>query len=441
MKETKKKVTDFFKKYEMDYEDIDMEKNLDTFMGEMQKGLEGKDSSLEMIPTYIETDKEVPTNEPVIVMDAGGTNFRAAMVHFNKDKQPVIEDSEVYCMPGVDEEVSNKEFFETIAGYVSDIVDRSSNIGFCFSYPTEISPNKDGRLIRFTKEIKTREVRGRMIGENLKVALASIGCKDSKHVVILNDTVTTLLAGRTVSSDRKFDSHVGFILGTGTNCAYIESNKNITKKSDLDPTKSQIINIESGGFAKGPMGTIDKQFDKSTKNPGEQKFEKMISGAYLGPLSLMIIHKAVQEKLFSPVTCERLNDLSELTTKDVNDFLHQPKSRNNPLSAAVTNLSDESTNIDSATLLSLIERVIERAAKLTAINLSSAVLKSGKGHDLACPVCIVAEGTTFYKLHRFKSKVEFYLKKYLEDRKNIYCDIVNVENATLIGAAIAGLTN
>jgi len=89
----------------------------------------------------------------------------------------------------------------------------------------------------------------------------------------------------------------------------------------------------------------------------------------------------------------------------------------------------------------LIDRLIERAAKLTAINLSSVVIKSQKGKNPCFPVCIVAEGTTFYQLKSLKQRVEYYLKTYLEDRKNRYYEIVNVDNATLIGAAIAGLTN
>ena len=87
------------------------------------------------------------------------------------------------------------------------------------------------------------------------------------------------------------------------------------------------------------------------------------------------------------------------------------------------------------------DALIERAAKLTAINLSSVALKSGKGHNPARPICIVAEGTTFYRLKSFRQKIEYYLKQYLVERKHVYYEIVNVDNATLIGAAIAGLTN
>ena len=68
-------------------------------------------------------------------------------------------------------------------------------------------------------------------------------------------------------------------------------------------------------------------------------------------------------------------------------------------------------------------------------------MKGQKGENPCAPVCIVAEGTTFYELKSLKSKVEFYLKSYLENKKQRYYELVNIENATLIGAAIAGLTN
>jgi hexokinase len=441
------KAGDFLKRHRMHPDQVDMDECCRIFLEDMESGLTGHPSSLEMIPTYIETEKEVSTDKPVVVIDAGGTNFRVAVVHFNKDKQAVIENRLLYDMPGIDKEVSKERFFEIMAGYVSDVVGKSPNIGFCFSYPAQIQPNRDGRLIRFSKEIKAPEVQGQLIGENLNAALAAIGVEEPKHIVILNDTVTTLLAGRAASlgplprrasgdagAGKNYDSYVGFILGTGTNCAYIESNKNITKKPDLDPTKSQIINIESGGFGKAPLGSIDIEFDKSTKNPGEHTFEKMISGAYLGPLSLLTIRKAVKENLFNAVTGKKLSGIHELSTKDISDFLNQQKEPANSLAIAVA-------REDIDLMVELLEKIVERAAKLTAINLSSAALKSGKGRDPNRPVCIVAEGTTFYKLHNLKSQVEHYLKQYLEGQRGIHYEIISVENATLIGAAIAGLTN
>jgi hexokinase len=437
VEEIRSKVIDFLKKYGMDYEDIDIDTSCNIFLDQMQKGLAGEDSSLQMIPTYIETGKDVPANEPVIAVDAGGTNFRVATVYFDRSGKPILENLKSYSMPGLKEEVSRESFFRTMAGYLEPVVNSSPNIGLCFSYPAEIFPNKDGRLIRFSKEIMAREVEGEMIGENLVAAIRQLGCDADKHIVLLNDTVTTLLAGRAAFRDRTLSTYIGFILGTGTNCCYIEQNRNITKKKDLDPAKTQIINVESGSFAKAPRGTLDLQFDESTLNTGMSTFEKMISGAYLGPLCLHCARAAGGDGLFSSAVAKNLSSIGEIDTKDIDEFMYHPKGAGNRLASAC----GEGTEKDVVTLYYLIDGLIERAAKLTAINLSSVTLKSGHGKDPTSPVCIVAEGTTFYELKSLKTRVEYYLKEYLEDKRHRHYEIVNIENATLVGAAIAGLTN
>ena len=436
MKEIKNKVNQFLKANDMQHEDIDMDEFCEIFMQEMLRGLEGQDSSLAMIPTYIEVGKKIPADKPVIVLDAGGTNFRIATVYFDDEGKPVIENYIQERMPGIDREISKKEFFGTIVDYMNNVIDISSNIGFCFSYPTEILPNKDGRLIRFCKEVKAKEVEGELIGENLITAIVAAGYKGGKQVVILNDTVATLLAGMSAFPNKVYDSYIGFILGTGSNCCCIESNQNIKKKTGLEPNREQIINIESGSFGKAPRGLIDMELDNSTLDPGRYTFEKMFSGAYFGPLCLKAIQKAADQELFSKEVSKNILALEKLETKEVNNFLQYPQG-NNPLALCCKKGNAE----DCAALWYIPDALIERSAKLTAGLLSSVVLKTGKGQNPFAPVCITAEGTTFYHLKSLKLMFEHYLKNFLEKQHDRFVEIVAVENATLIGAAIAGLTN
>jgi len=453
MREIRDKVRLFLKDNGMYYEDIDMDACCDIFMQEMQAGLAGKKSSLAMIPTYIEVSKEIPAGKSVIVLDAGGTNFRVATVYFGDPRQPqagaVIENFVRKPMPGLDKEAGKEEFFETIVEYMAGVVDVSSSIGFCFSYPTEILPSKDGRLIRFCKEVKAKQVEGELIGENLVTAIEAAGYKGSKRIVILNDTVATLLAGqakglvrfeppfgRSAFPNRVFDSYIGFILGTGSNCCYIESNHNIPKKSDLETDREQIINVESGSFQKAPRGKIDLMLDESTLDPGRYTFEKMFSGAYLGALCLKTLQKAGREGLVSKAVTEELLALKDLETKDVNSFMYYPEG-DNPLAVSCSRGHEQ----DCIAVWYLLDALIERAAKLVAFLLSSVVLKTDRGKNPCAPVCITAEGTTFYELKSLKTKVEYYLKSFLEETHNRFVEIVSAKNATLIGAAIAGLTN
>ena len=453
MSEIRDKVRRFLKDNGMYHEDIDMDAYCDIFMQEMQGGLAGKKSSLAMIPTYIEVGKDIPAGKRVIVLDAGGTNFRAATVYFDDPRQPqagaVIENFVQKPMPGLDKEAGKEEFFATIVEYMADVVDVSSSVGFCFSYPTEILPSKDGRLIRFCKEVKAKQVEGELIGENLVGAIEAAGYKGKKRVVILNDTVATLLAGqaeglvrikppfgRSAFPNRAFDSYIGFILGTGSNCCYIESNRNITKKADLQPDREQIINVESGTFGKAPRGKIDLKLDESTLDPGRYTFEKMFSGAYLGTLCLKTLQEAGRQGLFSKAVTEELLALKDLETKDVNSFLYFPEG-DNPLAMSCSSGREQ----DFIAVWHLLDALIERAAKLVAFLLSSVVLKTDKGKNPCTPVCVTAEGTTFYELKSLKTKIDCYLKSFLEGTHNRFIEIVSAENATLIGAAIAGLTN
>ncbi|UCG49162.1 MAG: hypothetical protein JSU94_05135 [Phycisphaerales bacterium] len=437
MKNSKGKVRDFLKNKGMDPADIDIDRTCRLFLDEMDKGLAGRKSSLAMLPTYIETESRIPRNTPVIVMDAGGTNFRVATVAFGNGGKAAIENFRLFKMPGSAGKVSKEEFFRTMAGYIKHVARISESVGFCFSYPIEMFPSKDGRVLYFSKEIQAPHVQGQMIGENLNLAIAAAGLGPEKKMVLLNDTVAALLAGRADPSGRLFDTHIGFILGTGTNCSYVERNKNITKAKDLNPVGSQIINVESGAFGKAPRGTVDRKFDRSLTNPGVNVFEKMISGAYLGPVCMWTILAAAKAKLFSGATADRLAAITGLSTEDLSHFVYNPHGRDNVLSAALADADEQ----DAETLYRLVDRMIERAAKLTAINLSSVALKSGKGSNPTRPVCIVAEGTTYYHLTSLKQRVEYYLKQYLVDRKGVHYQTISVENATLIGAAIAGLTN
>lgn len=440
MEAAKQKVNEFLKKYGMDHESIDMEKNCKIFMEEMDKGLEGKKGSLEMIPTYITMSSEIPAQEPVIVMDAGGTNFRVAVVYFDHDKKPVIEDFKNYPMPGTHGEITKEEFFDKVVEYLKPVINKSNKIGFCFSYPTEILPNKDGRLIRFCKEVCVKGVEGELIGANLLEALKKAGYNDEKSIVLLNDTVATLLGGKAAYPHRIFDSYIGFILGTGTNTCYIEQNRNISKLPEVSASEgTMLINVESGAYAKMPRGAVDVEFDSTTVNPGQYAFEKMIAGAYQGGLMLTLFKKAAEDGLFSRGFAERISEIKVLASKDIDDFLYYPYSKGVVLAECCGVYATDESEKDRRVLYYLIDAIMERAAKAVAVNLSAVILKSGKGTNPLKPVCIAADGSTFYKSKLFRNKLDYYVKTYMNEQKGIYCEFVKADNSTLTGTAIAGL--
>ncbi len=421
----------FLKKHQLTASELDIQKLVNLFLEEMDAGLQGKKSSLMMIPTYIEADKELKPNQPVIAIDAGGTNFRTAKMYFDENMQLVTENLKSGKMPALDEELSKEEFFNEMASFLGEFKNEADKIGFCFSYAVEIYPNKDGKLLEWSKEVKAPEVIGEMIGKSMLEAMGT----PEKQLVLLNDTVATLLAGQAATAGKTYDTYIGFILGTGTNTCYIESNKNITKTSDLDLSKNQIINIESGNFDKTPRTDIDLLFDSQTKNPGRYTFEKMFSGGYFGGLCTTALKVAANEGILTEESKNRMNELDELTSEEVNKFVSGIDLDESPLTTVLV------SDADKAIAVEIIEAMIERAAKLVAANLAAVILKTGKAKTAEKPVLMTIEGTTFYKLKNFPEMFEGFLKEFLTGQNKRYYEIVEVENSSLVGAAIAGIVN
>ncbi|MFA6772255.1 MAG: hexokinase [Sphaerochaeta sp.] len=427
--------TAFLSKWGIEAASIDMKSLLATFLSEMEKGLENESgSSLKMIPTYTEVVSGLAKGEPVIVLDAGGTNFRTCLVTFDEQGLAHIEDFRKVSMPGVKEEVTAQQFFSTFADEVERLIDKSDKIGFCFSYAAAITEDHDGIPLVFSKEIKAPEVIGKKVGASLLSELARRGYDVSKKkVAVLNDTVATLLAGQGAPSDTDYSGYIGFILGTGTNTAYVERNSNISKLGLFDG-KSQIINIESGNFDFCP-GRLDREYFDSTKHPEQYHLEKMISGAYLGPLSTLVIQKAIAEGVLSSTFAKRFAQLGTVSTTVMSNYLEMPFNSNYALVACCEGNED-----DAIALWMIIDAVIARAAKLTAANLAATVIKSGAGTDPRKPVCINADGTTFYKTEYLKKYTEYYLHTYLQLEHKRYYRFVRIDDSPTIGAAIAGLS-
>ena len=265
-----------------------------TFLKEMEAGLKGEPSSLAMIPTYVSPSGDLKRDTPVAVLDAGGTNLRAGTVSFPTGAtEAKIEHLEKGSMPGTSAYVAPDDFYGTFAAHLERTKPfaADSAVGFCFSYACEAAPDGDAKLLHWTKQIQAPEIVGQWIGAELKKRLSFTPSK----LLVLNDTVTTLLAGKaTEKPGQRFSAYIGFILGTGTNVAYVQKTADIPKLAPGDYPTEMIVNSESGGFAKIAQSKFDAAMDAKSRDKGSQVFEKMIAGAYLGAIGLEIFKAAAK---------------------------------------------------------------------------------------------------------------------------------------------------
>ncbi|MDR1029989.1 MAG: hexokinase [Treponema sp.] len=430
-------LTDFARYYGFHYALIDPLGLVQDVLIDMERGLRGQRSSLPMIPAYISPVSRVPPGKTVIALDAGGTNLRAALVRFDDQGKALAQSSEKLPMPGTYGRVSAEQFFDKIAEVTAPLIEKAPDvegIGFTFSYPMEIIKDADGILLGFSKEVDAPEVIGKSIGHGLREALARRKIKAPKQIVLLNDTVATLLSGlASIPLQGGHGPVVGLILGTGINTAYPETS--IPKIGFASVSAPQIVVCETGTFAHRYMGILDREYDATTKNPGVYTLEKATAGAYLGPLTFHILKQAIRDGLLRFKKSEEFLAWPTVQTKDLNAFMQAPLAGKGPIGELFG--ADEGAGI--ATLVYLTSMVTERAACFSAAMVAAVVERVG-GYDPFAPVRIAVEGTTYLVYQGMRTALESYLHTMLVSGKKRFYVISPVEQASLFGAAVAALS-
>ena len=433
-------LSDFAHSYGFHYDNIDPVVIVKDVISEMEKGLNGKESSLPMIPAYISPVSRIIPGKTVIALDAGGTNLRAALVKFDNKGRAVTVDSRKSSMPGINGRLNAEAFFDGIAAVTAPLIEAATEkiegIGFCFSYNMEITKETDGILKAFSKEIDAPEVIGMAMGSGLREALARRNVKAPGRIVLLNDTVATLLSGLSelpVYGDEAGPT-VGFILGTGFNTAYPE--KCIPKIGFNSPGNPLIVVCESGNFTHRYMGKLDREFDSTTRTPGAYTLEKATAGAYLGPLSFHILCRAIKDGVISFNKSDEFLSWPTLQTRDLDVFLHEPLAK----TGLVGGLFGKDEKDAIASLVYMASIITERGSLLSAALLAAVVEKAGDDFDPFVPVRIAVEGTTFVVYRGMRSALESYLHVILNKEKPRSYIIAPVEQASLFGAAVAALS-
>jgi hexokinase len=359
-------------------------------------------------------------------------------------------------MPGTCGALAADAFFDSVAAFCAPLLDAPvDGAGFCFSYPMEMTADGDGVPLEFSKEVGLSDLLGRPIGAGLRDALARAGVKGAPRFTLLNDTVSTLLCAFTQGGARvpsKLDAAegqgdkggdrvnaaegpvIGMILGTGFNIAYCE--KDIPKigfRAD-EGTGGQAVVCESGAFRFRYQGVLDREFDAGTMYPGAFTTEKVCAGAYLGPLSLVVLKQAVRDGVLHFRRSAELLNMETLNTKDLNALLRAPLALRGPVGGLVN--TDET---DALRSLVYIESVLTERAALVAASALAAVAERCGADDPLAPVRAAVEGTTFSVYHFLGEAFRARLHCALSGGAPRFCVLAPVEQASLAGAAAAAL--
>ena len=261
---------------------------------------------------------------------------------------------------------------------------------------------------------------------------------------MINDTTGTLIASSYTDSEMK----IGCIFGTGVNAAYMENVGSVPKIAHLNlPADMPVaINCEYGAFVNEhivlPLTKYDHTIDRESPRPGQQAFEKMTAGLYLGEIFRLALLDIVDNK---PGLIFRDQDTSNLRKPYLLDSAVLAAIEEDPYE----NLEDTEEIIErqlgikpTPSELEMIRRLAEligtRAARLSACGVAAICKK--KDID-SCHVG--ADGSVFTKYPHFKARGAQALREILDwptgakDKVSIQA----AEDGSGVGAAlIAALT-
>ena len=240
---------------------------------------------------------------------------------------------------------------------------------------------------------------------------------------------------------------IGCIFGTGCNAAYMENCGSIPKLAHLKlpPDMPMAINCEYGAFDNDhvvlPLTPYDVEIDENSPRPGQQAFEKMIAGLYLGEIFRLVVLDLHKNKNLLFVG----QDLSKLSSPYCLDASFLSFIEEDPYEnlSETQDMFHERLNIKAARPeLELCRRLAEligtRAARLSACGVA-AICK--KKNIESCHVG--ADGSVFNKYPHFKARGAQALREILDWPKGKRDPVVlsSAEDGSGVGAAlIAALT-
>jgi len=264
---------------------------------------------------------------------------------------------------------------------------------------------------------------------------------------LINDTVGTQLAGCYQEVGAYCFS--GAIVGTGSNCCYMEKVTNIEKytpsKDDLD-VGCMIINMECGNYGSRrdrirrdlPMTEFDYELDDNSNNKNNQLLEKQISGMYLGEITRLILRKYMKKGMIFKDHSDKLNvpyafSTEEMSRIEVDEGVAEILSKHG---------IHNSTHEERTFVRAVSHLVARRAAQLAAMQIAAiykqfvASFPSRAHGSSASPLVAAVDGSVFEKYTNFQATMTETLSILLGHN---VVKLVLAKDGSGNGAALAGV--
>nr|GEW04901.1 hexokinase-2, chloroplastic [Tanacetum cinerariifolium] len=428
----------------------------DAMANDMRAGLEvDGGSDLKMILSYVDS---LPTgNERGLfyALDLGGTNFRVLRTQLGgKDERVIDTEFEQVSIPQDLMSGTSEELFDFIALALAKFVkkeggkfvlpkDRSRETGFTFSFPVKQTSIDSGILIKWTKGFAVSGTPGRDIVACLNEAVGRQGL-DMRVSALVNDTVATLAGARYWDNDVM----VAVILGTGTNACYVESVDAIPKLQGHKSISGRtIVNTEWGAFSNGlPLTEYDREMDAESINPGEQLFEKTISGMYLGEIVRRVLVRMVETgSLFGNYIPERLHTPFSLGTPNISSMQQDTSQDLDDVGSILYEAIGVDSNLDARKMvIEVCDTIAKRGGRLAGAGIVGILRKMEedcKGIVFGKRMVVAMDGGLYEHHPQYRRYLKEAVTELLGPELSSHVVIEHSKDGSGIGAALLAATN
>lgn len=407
-----------------------------------------------MNPTWVMGFPDGHETGTFLALDMGGTNLRVCEIILLEEKGEFDIIQSKYRMPEDLKTGESEELWEYIADCIQQFIEYHHEVedlqkldviplGFTFSFPATQNYIDNGILQRWTKGFDISGVEGKDVAPLFEAALSKRKLP-IRLSALINDTTGTLIASAYTDDTMR----IGCIFGTGCNAAYMENCGSVPKIAsyNLPPEMPIAINCEYGAFDNEhlvlPRTPYDVVIDNDSPRPGQQAFEKMIAGLYLGELFRLVLvdlHDNKSCKVFQGQDISKLRKAYTLDSSFLSMIEEDPfENLTETGDLFHKELGIKANKPELELCRRLAELIGTRAARLSACGVAAICKKK----DIE--TCHVgADGSVFNKYPHFKARGAVALKEILDWEKGEKdpISILAAEDGSGVGAAlIAALT-
>ncbi|KAI8579758.1 hypothetical protein K450DRAFT_240191 [Umbelopsis ramanniana AG] len=414
---------------------------------QMTEGLEQNDTSVPMLPSWIDTHPTGQETGEYLALDLSGTSIRVYLVTLHGQGRVTTRQQKYNIHDNI-----RKSNIQNIVDFLAECVDSfltfigksdidvPMSLGFVVSFPLNQTAMNKASIIRWTKDFDVTGADGKDLAELLQVGLNKKSIP-VKVKAILNGAVGLLLA----HNYRSLDTLLACTVSRGTNAAYWERIDDIPKiKGNPNAVGSEmIINTEWGSFGDIhhdylPRTMYDNKVNRESTNPGVHQLEKMVSGLYLGEIVRNILLDLLDRRLI--FNMQYSIDMN-LPYNFESSYMSTIESDDSPDLEDTKHILETIMNIQTTTLTDrqmtkkICALVGQRAARIIAAAMSAVIHKR---NALETGLTISVEGTIYEHYPNFPNRVNEALREIFGEK----VDRINIgitRDGNGIGAALAAM--